>query len=144
MDIRAEFENYSFDVVDKLFSEFDGDLNKMTAAEQEVVRIWRLEADMYNGGFMQFFCNWGYENFVETQKVLKKIEAVKSLALITECEKIISKLKDDDRVKALWDIPKYLPEYITEAEDNRLNELDELYWTNVDDIQKIAYDVYLA
>ena len=144
MDIRAEFENYSFDVVDKLFSEFDGDLSKMTAAEQEVVRIWRLEADMYNGGFMQFFCNWGYENFVETQKVLKKIEAVKSLALITECEKIISKLKDDDRVKALWDIPKYLPEYITEAEDNRLNELDELYWTNVDDIQKIAYDVYLA
>ena len=116
----------------------------MTAAEQEVVRIWRLEADMYNGGFIQFFCNWGYENFVETQKVLKKIEAVKSLALITECEKIISKLKDDDRVKALWDIPKYLPEYITEAEDNRLNELDELYWTNVDDIQKIAYDVYLA
>ena len=144
MDIRAEFENYSFDVVDKLFSEFDGDLSKMTVAEQEVVRIWRLEADMYNGGFMQFFCNWGYENFVETQKVLKKIEAVKSLALITECEKIISKLKDDDRVKALWDIPKYLPEYITEAEDNRLNELDELYWTNVDDIQKIAYDVYLA
>ena len=124
MDIRAEFENYSFDVVDKLFSEFDGDLSKMTVAEQEVVRIWRLEADMYNGGFIQFFCNWGYENFVETQKVLKKIEAVKSLALITECEKIISKLKDDDRVKALWDIPKYLPEYITEAEDNRLNELD--------------------
>ncbi|WP_324023457.1 DUF4375 domain-containing protein [Maribacter sp. BPC-D8] len=144
MDIRAEFEKYSFDVVDKLFSEFDGDLSKMTVPEQEVVRIWRLEADMYNGGFMQFFCNWGYENFVETQKVLKKIEAVKSLALITECEKIISKLKDDDRVKALWDIPKYLPEYITEAEDNRLNELDELYWTNVDDIQKIAYDVYLA
>ena len=91
MDIRAEFENYSFDVVDKLFSEFDGDLSKMTAAEQEVVRIWRLEADMYNGGFIQFFCNWGYENFVETQKVLKKIEAVKSLALVTECEKIISK-----------------------------------------------------
>ena len=143
MDIRVLFENYSFDVVDKLFSEFAGDLSKMTGPEQEVVRIWRLEADMYNGGFMQFFCNWGYENFVETQKVLEKINAVKSLALITECEQIISKLKDDDRVKALWDIPKFLPEYITEAEDVRLNELDELYWTNVDDIQKIGYDIYL-
>ncbi|MEP2279467.1 hypothetical protein [Maribacter sp.] len=37
MDIRAEFEKYSFDVVDKLFNEFDGDLSKMTVPEQEVV-----------------------------------------------------------------------------------------------------------
>ena len=142
-DIREKFEKYSFEVVDKLFDEFEGDLDKLSEEEREVVRIWRLEADMYNGGFIQFFCNWGYNNFIETQKVLKKIKALKSLDLITECEKIISKLKDDERIKTLWDIPKYLPEYLTASENNRLNELDELYWTNLDDIQKIGYEVYL-
>ena len=142
-DIREKFEKYSFETVDKLFDKFGGDLNKLSDEEREVVRIWRLEADMYNGGFIQFFCNWGYDNFIETQKVLEKIKAVKSLDLITECEKIISKLKDDDRIKELWDIPKFLPEYLTESENNRLDELDKLYWTNVDDIQKIGYEIYL-
>ncbi|MHA7059507.1 DMP19 family protein [Aquimarina sp. M1] len=142
-DIREKFEKYSFETVDKLFDTFGGDLNKLSDEEREVVRIWRLEADMYNGGFIQFFCNWGYDNFIETQRVLEKIKAIKSLDLITECEKIISKLKDDERVKELWDIPKFLPGYLTESENNRLDELDELYWTNVDDIQKIGYEIYL-
>lgn len=143
MEIREKFEKYSFEVVDKLFDEFGGDLQKLTDKEREVVRIWRLEADMYNGGFIQFFCNWGFDNFVETQKVLEKIKAKKSLDLITECEKIISKVKDDKRIKELWDIPKLLPEYLTKDEDKRLDELDELYWTDLDDIQKIGYEIYL-
>ena len=143
-DVRNLFENYSFEVVGKLHDTFGGDFDKLTDDEVEVVRIWRLEADMYNGGFIQFFCNWGFDNFTKTQKVLRKIKAEKSLDLITECEQIISKMKDDDRIKELWDIPKFMNEYLTEEESKRLDELDELYWTNVDDIQKIGYDIYLS
>lgn len=129
--------------MDKLFDVEKGKIENLTQDEQEIVRIWRLEADMYNGGFIQFFCNWGAENFLETQKVLKKINAIKDLEIITECELIISKCKDDERIKVLWDIPIVLKEYITEEEDKRLDELDKLYWTNPDDIQKLAYDFYL-
>ena len=143
IDKRKKFEDYSFEVIDMLFEKLEGDLNKLTDNEQEVVRIWRLEADMYNGGFIQFFYNWGFDNFIETQKVLKKIKAYKSLDLITECEKIISKLKNDKRIKELWDIPKFLNEYLTKAEHDRLNELDELYWKDLDNIQQIGYEMYL-
>ncbi|WP_338766892.1 DUF4375 domain-containing protein [Bernardetia sp. ABR2-2B] len=143
MDIRKEFQDYSFEVMDKLFDKEKGKLENLSQKEQEVVRIWRLESDMYNGGFIQFFCNWGYENFLETQKVLKKINANKDLEIITECELILSKCKDDERIKALWDIPIVLKEYITKEEEKRLDDLDELYWTDPDNIQKLAYDFFL-
>lgn len=142
-DIREEFEKYSFKIVDKLFDEFAGNFDKLTKEEKEVVLIWRLEADMYNGGFIQFFCNWGYKNFLETAKVLEKLNAHKTLAIITEYESLISKVKNDERIKELWDIPKILSEYLTDEEDKRLDELDELYWKNPDDIQKIGYEKYL-
>ena len=143
-DTREAFENYSFQVVEKLFEEAGGDLNKLTTAEQEVVRIWRLEADMYNGGFIQFFCNWGYDNFTATQQVLQKIKAEKSLSIINESEQLIAKAKNDPAVKEYWDIPKVLPNYLNETEMQRLDALDELYWDNPDDIQQLAYLTYLS
>lgn len=140
---RQQFEDYSFEVVDKLFKIYEGKIEAMPENEREVVLIWRLEADMYNGGFVQYFCNWGFNNFEDTQKVLAKINAKQSLSIITECEQIISVLQDDDRIEALWDIPKYLPEYLSEEQDARLEELDELYWENLDDILLIGYNYYL-
>ncbi|QSW90917.1 DUF4375 domain-containing protein [Flavobacterium endoglycinae] len=140
---RQQFEDYSFEVVDKLFKIYDGKIEAMPENERDVVLIWRLEADMYNGGFVQYFCNWGFNNFEDTQKVLAKINAKQSLNIITECEQIISVLQDDDRIEALWDIPKYLPEYLSEEQDARLEELDEMYWKNLDDILLIGYNYYL-
>lgn len=136
---RQAFEDYSFEVVDKLFGEYAGDLSALSTLEQEVVRIWRLEADMYNGGFMQFFCNWGYENFQLTCQTLKKIGANKSLDIIERAEQIISVVKDDKRIAVLWDIPKYLES----LDFDKLNALDELYWKDPDDIQCLAYKHYV-
>ena len=90
-----------------------------------------------------FNFSWGYDNFLETQKVLKKINARNDLEIITECELIISKCQADERIKNLWEIPIVLKEHITEEKDKRLDELDELYWTDPDDIQKLTYDFYI-
>ncbi|NML37335.1 DMP19 family protein [Chitinophaga sp. G-6-1-13] len=140
---RQAFEDYSFEVTRRLFDQHGGKLDQLPEKEQEVVRIWRLEADMYNGGFLQYFCNWGYENFEKTQAILTKLGAVKSLAIITEYEKTIAVLKEEERIKELWDIPRYLDEYLNEEQQQRLNELDELYWENPDDIQLLCYNYYL-
>lgn len=35
------------------------DWNTLATHEQEIAALWLLEADVYNGGFVQFFCNWG-------------------------------------------------------------------------------------
>ncbi|MBC9930506.1 DMP19 family protein [Chitinophaga qingshengii] len=140
---RQAFEDYSFEVTGQLFDRHGGKLERLSEKDQEVVRIWRLEADMYNGGFLQYFCNWGYENFEKTQQILSKLGAVQSLAIITEYEKSIAAVKNDERIKELWDIPKYLDEYLPEEQQERLNELDELYWENPDDLQLLCFNYYL-
>ncbi|WP_313640159.1 DUF4375 domain-containing protein [Paenibacillus sp.] len=33
------------------------DWNTLTPQEQEIAALWLLEADVYNGGFVQFFCS---------------------------------------------------------------------------------------
>ena len=38
------------------------DFETLSEAEKDIVALWRLEADIYNCGFMQFFCNWGDAN----------------------------------------------------------------------------------
>ncbi|WP_343745285.1 DUF4375 domain-containing protein [Chitinophaga sp.] len=140
---RQAFEDYSFEVTGRLFDQHGGKLEQLPEKEQEVVRIWRLEADMYNGGFLQYFCNWGHENFEKTQQILTRLGAVQSLAIITEYEQAITVLKNDERITELWDIPKYMDEYLNEEQQQRLNELDELYWENPDDIQLLGYNYYL-
>ncbi|RBL92375.1 DMP19 family protein [Chitinophaga flava] len=140
---RKAFDDYSYKLVEKLFSQHEGKLDKLSEKEQEVVRIWRLEADMYNGGFLQYFCNWGYDNFLETQKILQQLGAVKCLQIITEYESTIAVVQDDERLTALWDIPKYLGDYLTVEQEQRLEELDNLYWDNPDDLQLLCYNYYL-
>lgn len=140
---RQAFEDYSFKVTGQLFDQHGGKLERLSEKDQEIVRIWRLEADMYNGGFLQYFCNWGYENFEKTRQILTKLGAVQSLAIITEYEKTMAVVKNDERIKELWDIPKYLDEFLSEEQQERLNELDELYWENPDDLQLLCFNYYL-
>jgi hypothetical protein len=57
---------------------------------------------------------------------------------IVECH-IIERLKNDERLKAYWDIPKYL----TDEEYARINnELDPKYWKNSDTILEKTFQVY--
>lgn len=111
---------------------------------QEVVLIWRMEADMYNGGFLQFFCNWGYDNYVATINLLTRIKAVNVLAILQEWEAMISVMKDDLRLENYHDIYRYLDEYLSESQLERLEVLDVLYWEDPDQMQRKGYQEYPA
>lgn len=51
---------FTMKFVDKL-SENGNNCNALSEKEQELAALWKLEMDMHNGGFIQFFCNWGYK-----------------------------------------------------------------------------------
>ncbi len=58
-DTQADrFEQMMWQAVDKLFEQHNGKLESMDGREQELVLIWRAEADIGNGGILQFVCNW--------------------------------------------------------------------------------------
>lgn len=137
---RQAFEDYSFEIAGQLFEQSEGQFETLSEEEQEIVRIWRLEADMCGGGFIQYFCNWGYENYLQTIPILLRLQAIESLSIITRCEGIIARLEEDDRFNDLWDIPKYL----TQDEKAQLSQLDELYQEDRDDLQLLCFLHYMA
>ena len=67
--------------VDKLLAE-NSNWSSLTTRDQELAALWKLEVDMNNGGFVQFFCNWGIDCYNISVTALKKINANKMLEII--------------------------------------------------------------
>ncbi|KLR98144.1 hypothetical protein M683_10875 [Neisseria gonorrhoeae SK14515] len=71
--------------------------------------MWRAEADIGNGGILQFVCNWGLPAAEKTCSVLKKIGAVHSAMLIHRAADALGKeirhlQSEGKNLKEMWDI----------------------------------------
>ncbi|MDO4878209.1 MAG: DUF4375 domain-containing protein [Neisseria sp.] len=130
----AAFEALMEAVTDKLFEQYGGDAAKLTAQEQEITAIWRAETDIYNGGLIQFYCNWGEDGFRAACAAFEKIGAANSLNLLHRFKQLIADLHHDRR----WDISQYL----TKAQIEKLDALDEQYWEDPDNILQLCYRHY--
>lgn len=117
----------------------DSGWNTLTLEEQEIAALWLLEADLYNGGFIQFFCNWGEVAYLNAVRALQAIGAVHALEIVQSGYACIEHLSEDKRLTQLWDIPMFL----TEEEIERLDKLDEQFWEDQDHIAEIAHRYYV-
>lgn len=115
------------------------DWNTLATHEQEIAALWLLEADVYNGGFVQFFCNGGEEAYIHAVRALQAIRAVHALEIVQSGYACIEHLSEDNRLTQLWDIIKFL----TEEEAERLDTLDKRFWEDYDHIAEIAYRYYV-
>ena len=117
-DYGKLWHNYSIEFNSKLVNS-NGDWNKLDEDEQEIAALWKLFVDINNGGFIQFFCNWGFQCFCYAMRGLKRI--------------------DDTRLTEYWDIP----EYLTDEDEERLNTADtQFYKTECEHFTKMAYEYY--
>jgi hypothetical protein len=57
--------------------------------EREMAALWRLEADVNNGGCLQFFCNWGQESYLYASAALRKIGAHKMAEIVDACKALV-------------------------------------------------------
>ena len=89
----------------------------------DVIALWRLEADGHNGGFLQYFCNWGDKRCREvlaslqtiganeTRRFLDRQRAVLEphLERVDDYDELVRSLSDDeqdlilDQERPLWD-----------------------------------------
>ena len=76
-DYGEMWDTYSIEFCKKLEYDCDGDWSRLDPDEQEIAALWKLVADMYNGGFLQFFCNWGYECYWYAMRGIQRIGDVK-------------------------------------------------------------------
>lgn len=58
-DFDELWNEYAAGFNDKLESENGGDWDQLDEVEQEIAALWKLAADMYSGGFDEFFSQLG-------------------------------------------------------------------------------------
>lgn len=118
----------------------NGDWSKLDEEEQEIAALWKLFVDVNGGGFIEFFCNWGFDCFCYAMRGLKRINDTGLYELLTGVYKdVLGKFENDTRLAEYWDIM----EYLTEENIERLEDVDtQFYETECDFFVKMAYEYY--
>src|SRR5947207_1202680 len=57
--------------------------------QRELAALWRLEADVNNGAYLQFVVNWGRESYVYASEAIKKIGALKMSDRVDRCQALV-------------------------------------------------------
>ena len=57
--------------------------------QRELAALWRLQADVNNGGYLQFLGNWGGESYVYASQGLRKMGANKTADIIDRCQALV-------------------------------------------------------
>ncbi|WMD20355.1 DUF4375 domain-containing protein [Achromobacter seleniivolatilans] len=115
-------------------------LDELSPTDQELVALWRMEADINNGGFMQFLCNWGDPTCQLALQALRKVGALHMLAVLTRMRGLIDRFEDAPEVIALNDIYGAM----TEAEQQEMEDLDHKFWDYPDQLSRLGLRCYGA
>ncbi|KAG1321809.1 hypothetical protein G6F63_013629 [Rhizopus arrhizus] len=80
-----------------------------------------MEADINNGGFMQFLCNWGDPTCQLALRALQAMGAVQTHAILAGMRGLLDRLEDDPAITQLHDLYGAM----TEQEQDALHAFDE-------------------
>ena len=132
-DYDELWDQYASEFNDKLENANSGDWSKLDEEEQEIAAIWKLAADMYSGGFEDFFLSWGFECYSYVMRGIQRmidanmeededddadLDDVYNL-LDDVYTEIFEPFENDDRIKSYEDIGKYL----TQTDEDVLEEV---------------------
>jgi len=112
----------------------DWQLDALPLREQQLAALWRLEADVNNGGFLQFFCNWGEANCRTAIAALADVGALKMHSLVQQMRAMLDRLDGSPKIQALMDLYQQL----SPAELETLQTLDEAFWEYPDRLSKLG------
>lgn len=119
------WDEYSVEFNKKLVYDCGGDWKKLDETEQEIAALWKLVVDTYNGGFEQFFTNWGFECYWYAMRGIQRIGDETLLELLhgTYLD-VFDKFSRDERLTYYSDIFDYL----TEEDEDILRETNIAFW----------------
>lgn len=100
------------------------DTTQISSTQHELVALWRMEADINNGGFLQFLGNWGVHNHEIALQALRAIGAPRTHQCLQDMFATLQRFEDAPGNVELSDLPALL----TDAEQEQLQALDEAFW----------------
>ena len=89
MENLEQYWEQSFSPIGRKFTEIRPNYQDMGETDSMVAALYWLELEMYNGGFLQFFCNWGYDAYLLAIKGLGAINATYTEQLLIQAYGII-------------------------------------------------------
>ncbi len=95
----------------------------LSATEWAVLDVWLLEAEVYNGGFHQFFWNSAGDRAVETVASLERIGAPVTAGIVARAVAVFGAAPSPDRETRVSQMDAW-----TETEKAVLSALDEVFW----------------
>ena len=110
------------------------DTKRITPAQHELVALWRMEADINNGGFLQFLGNWGVENHQLTLQALQAIGAPLTHQCLQDMFAVLKRFEETSENVDFSDLPALL----TDAEHEQLQELEEAFWDYPEPLNKLV------
>ena len=112
-----------YDLTDKYHEQtHDGDLGSLPELwQRELAALWRLEADINNGGYLQFLANWGTDSYRYGLAALRKIGAKSMATIVADCHATISRVVNIDELSA-DDIDALLPNPVIDSNGNVIKE----------------------
>ena len=136
LDYDELWNEYAIKFNDKLESTCGGDWSKLDETEQEITALWKLAADMYSGGFDEFFLNWGFDCYSYAMRGIKRIAnangmlkkaAVNNVYKLFDnaYKKVFARFENDDRISSYDEIGQYLTESDTEILEKTYDKFDE-------------------
>ena len=84
MENLEQYWEQSFSPIGRKFTEIRPNYQDMGETDSMVAALYWLELEMYNGGFLQFFCNWGYDAYLLAIKGLGAINATYTEQLLIQ------------------------------------------------------------
>lgn len=109
-------------------------LDALSDVDQHLVALWRMEADINNGGFMQFLCNWGDPTCQLALRALQAMGAVQTHAILAGMRGLLDRLEDDPEIKELTDLYGAM----TDEEQAALHAFDEAYFERPEDLARLG------
>lgn len=109
------------------------DLKKLSFENQVYFVVKILIAEVFNGGFDQYFHNSSGDYYAETIQALKVLQAFESLKLLESAKAVLfGRLDVPAKQKLRFDILKNG----TEANNIKLDELDHCFWEFPDHLEQ--------
>lgn len=124
--------------------------------QRELAALWRLEADVNNGAYLQFLGNWGHESYVYASQALKKIGARKMAEIIDQCQALVDE-HIDAKTATREQLQNLMPNTVVGADGGvvkaagtilpdvvveRIYELSYAFMKYPDDIAKLGWKYY--
>lgn len=133
-DYDELWDEYASEFNEKLESDLGGDWSKLDETEQEIAALWKLAADMYSGGFDEFFLNWGFDCYSYAMRGIKHIadsgldkSGCNSVYKLFDkaFNKVFARFENDKRIKSYADIAEYLTDKDMKVLEKTYESFDE-------------------